>query len=179
MSQRRPHTPYRLTSAWKQVTPALKAELVAFWTSNRAIGDRAVAEQRASEVVCIGRDDDGAICAVSTAVLCVLPRLRQPMYYFRLFFAKSVRGRGQVVPVYNRSREVLEAYNAGLPAPESIGVLIELENRYLSAYYKRAYEADADSTFIGYSPRGLQLRVTYFKGVVLPPPLPIDLTAPA
>lgn len=179
MSPRRPQTPYDLTPVWKQVSAELRAELVEFWTSHRAIGDRAIAEQRAAEVVCVGRDADGAICAVSTAVLCALPRLRQPMYYFRLFFAKSARGRGQVLPVYNRSCEVLEAYNAALPSPESIGVLTELESRFLSAFYKRAYEAEADSTFIGYSPRGLQLRVTYFKDVVLPPPLELEFAAPA
>lgn len=174
MSPRRSQTPFELAPAWKQVTPELKAELIDFWQSNGAIGNRALSEQRAPEVVCVGRDADGGLCAVSTAVLCVLPRLRQPMYYFRLFFAKSVRGRGQVIPVFNRSREVLQAYNRTLPAPESIGVLVELESRFLSSFYKKAYEPEADSTFIGYSPRGLQLRVSYFSDIVLPPPLELQ-----
>jgi hypothetical protein len=170
MSKRVP-VPFEVSPVWKQVTPELKAELVAFWTLNHAIGDPARAEQRADEAVCIARGGEGEVCAVSTAVIRVLPRLRQPMYYYRLFFAKSVRGQGQVIPFYNRSREVLQAYNAGLPQPESLGVLLELESRYLATYYKRAYVPEADSTFIGYSPRGLQLRVSYFQDAELMPPV--------
>ncbi len=169
MSKRDPVT-FDVSPVWKQVTPELKAELLAFWKDNHAIGDAARAEARADEAVCIARGADGALCAVSTAVIKVLPRLRQPMYYYRLFFAKSVRGQGQVIPFYNHAREVLQAYNAGLPQPESLGVLLELESRYLDAYYKHAYVPEADSTFIGYSPRGLQLRVSYFAGARLMPP---------
>ncbi len=169
MRKRDPVT-FDVTPVWKQVTPELKAELLAFWKENRAIGDPARAEARADEVVCIARGADGALCAVSTAVIRILPRLRQPMYYYRLFFSKTVRGQGQVIPFYNKAREVLQAYNASLPQPESLGVLLELESRYLDAYYKRAYVPEADSTFIGYSPRGLQLRVSYFEGARLMPP---------
>lgn len=172
MSKRPPVT-FDVATVWKQVSPELKAELLAFWKENRAIGDPARAEQRANEVVCIARDAEGRLCAVSTAAIRVLPRLRQPMYYYRLFFSKSVRGQGQVIPFYNKAREVLQAYNAGLPQPESLGVLLELESPYLAAYYKQAYVPEADSVFIGYSPRGLQLRVSYFEGARLLPPVPL------
>jgi hypothetical protein len=37
----------------------------------------------------------------------------------------------------------------------------------------RAYEPAADSTFIGYSPRGLQLRVSYFEQAQLLPLTPV------
>jgi len=166
MSTRAPVT-FDISPVWKQVTPELKEEVFAFWRQHRAIGDPERARQRADEVVCIARGEDGGLCAISTAVVRVLPRLMQPLYYYRLFFARSVRGQGQVIPFYNRAREVLQSYNAGLPEPESIGVLLELESRYLDAYYKTAYVAEADSTFIGYSLRGLQLRVSYFEGARL------------
>lgn len=172
MSKRDPVT-FDVTPVWKQVTPELRAELLAFWKGNNAIGDPTRAQARADEAVCVARDDDGALVAVSTAVIKVLPRLRQPMYYYRLFFAKSVRGQGQVIPFFNQAREVLQAYNAGLPQPESLGVLLELESRYLDAYYKRAHVPEADSTFIGYSPRGMQLRVSYFEDARLMPPAPL------
>ena len=49
-------------------------------------------------------------------------------------------------------------------------MLLELENQQLASHYTRAYEPAADSTFIGYSPRGLHLRVSYFDGARLLPP---------
>lgn len=169
MSKRAP-VAFNVTPVWKQITPEIKVEVLEFWKHNHAIGDPERAQQRADEVVCLARGDDGELCAISTAVIRVLPRLMQPMYYYRLFLARSARGQGQVIPFYNKAREVLQAHNASLPEPESLGVLLELESRYLGAYYKDAHVAEADSTFIGYSPRGLQLRVSYFEGARLLPP---------
>ncbi|GGY17503.1 hypothetical protein GCM10008098_06450 [Rhodanobacter panaciterrae] len=162
---------FKVIPVWKQVTPELKAELVDFWKNNKAIGDPARAAARTEQAICIGRDADGAICAVGTALIRVLPRLLQPMYYYRLFFAKSVRGQKQMPAFFNRCREVLQTYNASLPTPESLGVLIELESGFLSTFYKQAHVAEMNSTFIGYSPRGLQLRVSYFDGATLLPPV--------
>ena len=164
---------FQIIPVWRQVMPELKAELVDFWKLNRAIGDPARAQARADEAVCIARDQDGALCAVGTAVVRVLPRLRQPLYYYRLFFAKRARGQQHMPAFYNRCRGVLQAYNASLPQPESLGVLVELESVFLSSFYKRAHVTEMNSTFIGYSPRGLQLRVSYFEDAILLPPVPI------
>lgn len=166
----RPKVAFDVVPVWKQVTPELESELLEFWERNRAIGNTELARQRASQAVCIARDADDALCAVSTAVVRVLPRIGEPLYYFRLFFAKSVRGQGQVVPMFNRARAVLQDHNASLPRPESIGMLVELESRHLSAEHRRAHVEEGDSFFIGYSLRGLQLRVSYFKGAVLTNP---------
>jgi hypothetical protein len=150
---------------WKQVTPDLEAELLGMWQRNNALRDPALAAARAAQAVCIARDEQGQAIAVGTAVLRVLPRLRQPMYYYRQFFARELRGRAQAVPFFERAKDILEAYNAALPAPESLGVLLELENPQLAARYDMAQ--GALTTFIGYSPRGLQLRGSYFSGATL------------
>lgn len=156
---------------WKQVTPELKAELLAFWARNQAISDSAQAGARAEQAVCIARNDAGDVCAVATAVVRVLPRLRQPMYYYRQFFDEASRGQRQAIPFAKQAKQILQDYNAQLPAPESLGVLVEIENGMLASRYNRAYEVEADFTFIGYSPRGLMLRVSYFEGATLLPPV--------
>ena len=162
---------------WKQVTPALAAELIEFWRENKAIGNEAAAAARAMQAVCIARDEQGALCGVCTAVIKVLPRLRQPMYYFRQYFAKRMRGRNHIQSFHLRAKGILEDFNAALDKPESLGILLELENTKLANVYNRAYEPAFDSTFIGYSPQGLVLRVSYFKDAVLQAPAP--LRAPA
>ena len=162
---------------WKQVTPELAAELIQFWRENKAIGNEAAAAARAMQAVCIARDEQGALCGVCTAVIKVLPRLRQPMYYFRQYFAKRMRGRNHIQSFHMRAKGILEDFNAALDKPESLGILLELENTKLANVYNRAYEPAFDSTFIGYSPQGLVLRVSYFKDAVLQAPAP--LRAPA
>ena len=56
MSTRAPVT-FDVSPVWKQVTPQLKDEVLAFWKQNRAIGDPDRAQQRADEVVCIRTPD--------------------------------------------------------------------------------------------------------------------------
>ena len=158
---------------WQQVTPALERELLDFWQRNNAVENADRARARAAQAVCIARDVDGAVCAVGTAVVRVLPRLRQPTYYYRQFFDEAHRGKGEALAFANASRQVLQAYNASLPRPESLGILIEVENPMLAKRYDRAFEPVTGYSFIGYSPRGLVLRVSWFDGATLLPPAPI------
>jgi len=162
-----------IVPVWKQVTPELAQELMAFWREQKAIGDDAAAAARALQAICVARDEDGALCGVATAMVKVLPRLRQPLYYYRLFFSRALRGQQQFLPVYLQSKQILQDYNAALDTPESLGLLLELENGKFASAYRHAHEPAFDATFIGYSPRGLQLRVSYFDGAVLLPPTPI------
>ena len=168
-----------IVPVWKQVTPELADELVAFWLENQALGDEASARQRTEQAICIARDENGKLQGVSTGVIRVLPRLRQPMYYYRQFFARSLRGKHQELPFYRHCKQVLQDYNADLPVAESLGILLEIENSKIAAAYKRAIEPGFDAVFIGYSPRGLELRVSYFENAVLLPPVPVRPAAAA
>ncbi len=152
------------------MTPELTEELVAFWKDNQAIENDAQARQRAQQAVCTLRDESGALTGVATAIVKVLPRLRQPMYYYRIFLARSVRGHDTFLPMVAHSKQTLHEYNKCLKQPESLGLLFELENGKLGKAYPHAYEPTFDATFIGYSPRGMQLRVTYFSNAMLQAP---------
>lgn len=159
---------------WKQVTPELAQELVAFWQEQKAVIDPATAQRRVEQVVCIARDETGALCGVGTALLKIIPRLRQPTYYYRQFFAKALRGQHQELAFFQRCKQVLQQYNAGLKHPESLGILLEIENPKIAAAYRRAVEPGFEAVFIGYSPRGLQLRVSYFDDAILQAPVRIS-----
>lgn len=158
---------------WQQVTPELESELLEFWQRNKAMEDDERARQRAAQAVCIARDGDGALCAVGTATVRILPRLRQPTYYYRQFFDTAQRGKGQAPSFANTAKQILHAYNASLPAPEALGMLIEVENPMLARRFDQALEPVTGYSFIGYSPRGLVLRVSWFDGATLLPPAAI------
>ena len=164
---------------WKAVSPELARELVAFWRDNKAISDESAATRRVDQAICIARDEAGVLCGVGTAMVKVLPRLRQPMYYYRQFFAKGLRGQHQELAFYQRCKQVLQDYNRGLGQAESLGILLEIENAKIAAAYKRAIEPGFEAVFIGYSPRGLQLRASYFDNAVLLPPAPVRAPAVA
>src|SRR4249919_2559940 len=132
---------------WKKVSAKISEELIDLWDRSQALPDRDRAIQRAHQAVCIARDQSGAVCGVGTAIIRVLPRLRQPLYYYRQFFTEGLRGQKQAIPFLNRSRDVLQDYNASLPVPESLGILLELENAFFAKYYDRAWVEEADSVF--------------------------------
>ena len=46
-----------IITVWKQVTPELKAELLAMWQRNGAMRDPVQAASRAQQAVCVGRDE--------------------------------------------------------------------------------------------------------------------------
>ena len=162
---------------WKQVTPDLAQELMAFWQASKAVVEPGAAATRALQAVCVARDGNGALCGVATAVVKALPRLRQPTYYYRQFFAKALRGQHQELAFFQFAKRVLQDYNAALPKAESLGILLEIENAKIAAAYRRAHEPGFEATFIGYSPRGLQLRASYFDDAELLPPAPVRTPA--
>ncbi|MEN1939691.1 hypothetical protein WCE41_02705 [Luteimonas sp. MJ246] len=152
-----------IVPVWKNVTPELSSELIAMWARNGALPDPTKAAERAQQAVAVGRDGEGQIWGVGTAVLGIVPSFGQPTYLYRQFFDVGARGLKQTMPFLNAIRDTLEAYNASLPKPESVGVMIELQNDDMAVRYQDMYEAGAKAHFIGWSPRGRQLRMMYFK----------------
>ena len=154
-----------LIPVWKRVTPELAQELMAFWQANKVVVDAGAAATRALQAVCIARDGTGAVCGVVTAVVKVLPRLRQPLYYYRMFFARALRGQQQFLPAFRKARQILQDYNATLDTPESLGLLFELENDKLGKAYPHAVEPEFNAV------------VSYFDGAKLLAPAPVRAPA--
>ena len=132
---------FRVEPVWRKVTPALERELLDLWQRNGALSDPERAAARARQAVCVGRDEAGRVCAVGTAELRVLPRLRQPTYYYRQFFDAAHRGEHQAIPFANEAKAILQQYNAGLERPESLGLLVEVESSQLAGRYTLAHLA--------------------------------------
>ena len=158
-----------IETVWKQVDEDLRRELIDLWTRDGAITDRSIAGVRAGQAVCVARDTDGILCGVATAVPRMFPRLRHPMFYYRQYFAPSIRGRGHATGFLNESRRVLADHVAARPDAKCLGVLVELENAHLASVYDRVHVPEVGMTFIGYSPRGLPIFASYFEGAKLRP----------
>ena len=164
---------YEYQNVWKHITPELAEEITAFWIAEKALPKSAKPDARAQQVVVVMRDDGGAIAAVSSALPRVVPRLRQVLYYYRTFCGAAHRGNKTSTPMMQATQKALLEYNLGLPKPEAIGVIIEIENAMIAGHYTEAFWPQTGFSFIGYSPRGLPLRVHYFPGFKLQPPVRI------
>lgn len=165
---------YQYQTVWKNITPELIKELTDFWVRENALPKGAQPARRAEQVVIVMRDDaDGSIVAVSSVIARVVPRLRQVLYYYRTFCAEKHRRNNTSIPIMQATQKALRDYNLALPKPEAIGIIVEIESTYINQRYPEAFWEATKFGFIGYSPRGLPVRVHYFTDFKLQPPVRI------
>ena len=164
-------------NVWKNTTPELTQEIIAFWTEEKALPKDSKPEARAQQTVIIMRDKDGKIAAICTAILSLTSRLRQPLYYYRTYCAEKYRGNRTVQTMVEQAKKSLFNYNEKLEKPEAIGIMVELESKILATQYVQARHAATNFTFAGYSQRGLPIFVYYFEGYTLQKPTPLQKQA--
>lgn len=161
---------YRYQNVWQNVSEELSTEIVAFWKAESALPAGEDGSARAKQAVTVLRDADGSIAAISTVAIKRIPRLQQPLYYYRTFCAEQHRGRKTMLDMLGSCQDTLKAYCATQETPEAIGMLIELESSMLSGRYDEAQNTETGFCFIGKSPRGNNLFVRYFPGFKLQTP---------
>lgn len=142
------------------------AQVLAFWKREGAFSDDAQAQARLPEIIAHALDEEGQVIAICTAVACTLPRLAQPMYYYRCFVGRAWRSSRLVLKLMRHSTHLLEAYAQKSDYP-CIGILLELENTRFGETLQRPYWPSTGFTYIGKSQRGLDMRVRYFAGARL------------
>ena len=159
---------FQYVAHWQTDLPDEGETVLAFWLKEKAIGDETQARQRLKEIVLHSRDADGEMAGVCTAVAMTLPRLGQPMYYYRCFIAPRWRKSRLILYIFKRAFELLEghAMRSGYPC---IGVLTELENTRFTEMGQIPVWPDIHLTYIGKSQRGHDLRVRYFRGAKFKP----------
>lgn len=157
---------YQTITDWQQLDPETGNAIRAFWEREQAnvAGDEAT--RRLDQVVAHVVDERGELVAVATVAQKILPRLGQPMYYYRCFVGKAWRSSKLVRPLLRHTYKVLEQYARANDFP-CIGILLELENEGFTDTLRWAHWPGVDFSYIGISPRGLELRVRYFRGALL------------
>jgi len=154
---------------WPQGTPKDGMAVLEFWRREKALDDDVQAQTRLREVVLHVVDAAGEVAAVCTAVPMTLPRLAQPMYYYRCFVGQRWRKTRLVFTLLDRAFDALQAYarEHGYPC---IGVLLELENDRFGKMLRAPVWPGIGFVYAGKSGRGLELRVRYFRGARLKKP---------
>lgn len=160
---------FRYVTDWQRLDPADGEAICAMWQRDHALTSGHNVAERLSQVVAHVLDERGNIAAVSTVETKILPRLGQPMYYYRCFVATPYRDGKLVRPLLRHTQNVLEDYARANGYP-CIGVLLELENEGFAGTLRWAHWPNIGFSYIGISPRGLELRVWYFRGAKLKTP---------
>lgn len=155
---------------WKRVDPELQAELARYWIDNGAMQDEAKAAERAREVACIARKE-GRLIGVTTVYPRIVPMLRQPMYFLRMHIAQPARNEALSIPFLKASFAEVEKQELAKEKLTCLGMILSLQNERLAQHYNDAVWWQSKFVFAGYSADNLQLRVRYFEGATVPPPV--------
>ena len=162
-------TTFRYVAHWQTDLPDEAEAVLAFWKRENALGDASKAHERVKEIVLHARNDADEIAGVCPVVPVTLPRLGQPMYYYRCFIGRSARSTRLALRMLDRAFEILEGHACKHDYP-CIGVVLELENDGFKRRWRMAVWPWNDFVYVGKSGRGLDLRLRYFKGAKLKPP---------
>jgi hypothetical protein len=157
---------FEFIDTWPAIGDAEAERVRAFWKRENAIADEQQASARLPQVATIATTPDGEVAGVCTALLVVPPRLGQPVYYWRCFVGAAWRSSRLVDKLLRRSCAALDAHARTRDFP-AIGVLLELENTRFGEKLRTATWWNLRFSYIGKSPRGLDLRVHYFRGARL------------
>ena len=159
-------TAYRIVDDWPGASPESAAAVAAFWLAEGAFDQHAQVQQRLPQLVAHALAPDGSVAGVCTAHAMTPPQLGQPMYYWRTFIGARWRATPLVMQLLKHSCRLLEEHARAHGFP-CIGVLLELENTRFRERGRAAHWWNPRFTYIGRSPRGLDVRVLYFKGARL------------
>ena len=157
---------FRFVPHWQITSVENDDAVMQFWEREGALANDIKAQERLREVVLDARDRDGRLTGVCTVVPMTLPRLGQPMYYYRCFVGKQWRSTRLVFKLLIRSFRLLEVYARENDFP-CIGMVLELENSRFGESLRMAVWPSTGFIFAGKSGRGLDLRLRYFRGARL------------
>jgi hypothetical protein len=160
---------YRYEAVWNKHTPSQIEEIIAFWSTEHALPVAEDAQERAKQAVVLARDGDDRIIGISTAQARIVPRIGQPMYYYRMYSAPAHRGQRTGFTLVEKTQRILQDFTQAERSPAAIGIVLEIENaEYRERYPQAAWPMGFN--FIGYSPRSLPIYAYYFPEAKLLPP---------
>ena len=147
-------------------------DVIRLWEREGAIAGPGEATRRVGEVRLVAVDPDGALAAVSSVYLQRNEQLRMTLWHYRTFVAASQRMSNLAAQLIFRNRDQLEERFVSGEDTRAPGMLFELENEGMRAYFNKALWLPADFTFIGENQLGDHVRVHYFPDATVP--LPAD-----
>lgn len=151
------------------VDRALEDELGVFWLAERALTSIDDVRRRASQAAAIARDPSGRLIAVSTTQPRRIRPFDQDLRWYRCFVARAWRGSGVarkllVAVTQHFDREFAEGRDRS-----TIGIFFVAENQELGRLLLDAVTQPFPYVFCGFTARGQQTRVCYFRGARISP----------
>ncbi|MFL5843365.1 MAG: hypothetical protein ACJ762_01645 [Solirubrobacteraceae bacterium] len=144
-------------------------DIIDLWTSEQVLA-LAEAQRRVGEVLLVASDAQRRPVGVSTAYLEHNAQLGCDLWYYRAFVAHSHRKSAVAVWLAMHGRDLLRERFAGGTDTRAPGMIFEVENEGLKAYFHQARWRPTEFLFVGVNDLGAHVRVHWFPGAIAPEP---------
>jgi hypothetical protein len=145
------------------------ADIVALWGQRAAVTDEE-AQRRLDEVLLVATDASGALAGVTSVYVQRNEQLRMDLWNQRAFVAREHRHSTVALWLARIGVEQLETAFVDGRDTRAPGIVWEIENEGLKAYFHRGTLMPPGFHFIGENARGDHVRVYYFPGATAPEP---------
>lgn len=141
-------------------TPELDGELLEFWAANSSLTDEA-ARARLADVVCVLRDQEGALAATASVQAAAVPAVGGRRFWVYRTLAPTPAARAALDHMVRAAfRQLEREWNGG--AGEPIGICVRITDRSVMERRREPVWPISELMFAGYTPAGAQLRIAYF-----------------
>jgi len=152
--------------AWRRDDSEIERDSIEFWRRLGNLPAGVAPEERAREVV-VAAYHDGRIVGVATAEVGILPQVRTRLAMLRGSVDPAYRRTGIGIAMYPRALDALEEWAAVHPEEGVKGVGGIIEAAELAGLQRVPYWAEVRNGLIGFTPDGRQVRVRWFRDVLL------------
>jgi len=160
---------FEFRPAWCLDDPKIMEDAKEFWRNLKVLAPAEI-ERRASELIAAAYLDDKLV-AVSTANFGMVEHLRARFAMYRCAVAPEYRRHHLSYQISGFSVGVLEKWALENPHEQIMGVAAIIQaSQYKSGKQREPMwpEYDLNLNFVGYTNRGEQIRVAWFKHALLP-----------
>lgn len=154
---------------WRKSDSPYHAGVRLMWENNFIKFTQQQANARLSQLVFAVRTEDGKVIGVSTAHKVYVGQLKNHLYSFRCFLDPGYRIPGLMSTLVVKTRDWLEEIHQtdGSEKDRCIGLITLVENERIMKYRNEAIWPASKMVYIGNSPKGLHIRVYYFKKALI------------
>jgi len=158
------NNPYGITfeEVFGKLDQDLAGELIGVWKKHNLLAESESGNTRVKQVVMVVRNKNHEIIGISTAYPIQVEQLKNKLFAFRCMLVPEYRYPGLLTKLTVMTRDFLEEVHLTYD-PYCIGIITEVQNTKLNDHRKEAVYPGSGFTFIGYSKKGFQIRVYYFK----------------
>jgi hypothetical protein len=151
---------------WEKISSAYRGQAISLWDRFNTFSNAEVTRQRAEEIACVAIRDGNVIGLTSVRAV-QLKHLNNNFFCeMRVFVSPENESPLLVVQLAKNTKQIFEQ-NPFVNGNRCVGIIALIENKEMNQRWRRAVWPVVDMIFAGFSSKGEQVRITYFKNATI------------